>query len=95
MKRIWTPSWVLFCGGICLLFLAFFYAVMDVLGCSRWAFPLMVIGANSIAAYCLAHLVEDFISDNLKTHLGPDVFRSLGPPTSPSSRASSSSWSSG
>ena len=54
VKRIWTPCWVLFSGGICFLFLAFFYAVMDVLGWSLWAFPLQVIGANSIAAYCLA-----------------------------------------
>ena len=46
--------------------------------CAAWAFPLKVIGANSIAAYCLAHLVEDFITDNLQTHLGRDVFKSFG-----------------
>jgi predicted acyltransferase len=78
VKRIWTPSWVLFSGGICLLFLAFFYGVMDVLNWSAWAFPFRVIGANSITAYCLAHLVEGFISDNVRTHLGQDVFKLLG-----------------
>jgi predicted acyltransferase len=79
VKRIWTPSWVLFSGGICVLFLAFFYVVMDIVGWGGWAFPLRVIGTNSIAAYCLAHLVEDFISDSLHTHFGPNVFKVLGP----------------
>jgi heparan-alpha-glucosaminide N-acetyltransferase len=78
VKRIWTPSWVLFSGGICLLMLAFSYAVIDWLGWGLWSFPLRVIGANSIAAYCLSHLSEDFIIDNLKTHLGRDVFNLLG-----------------
>ena len=32
VKRIWTPSWVLFSGGLCFLFLAGFYAVLDLLG---------------------------------------------------------------
>jgi predicted acyltransferase len=79
VKRIWTPSWVLFSGGLCLFFLAFFYAVMDVLGLGLWTFPLKVIGANSIAAYCLAHLVESFIGENIRTHLGRDVFKAFGP----------------
>ena len=60
---------------MCFLFLAAFYAVIDGLGLRGWAFPLLVIGMNSIAAYCLAHLVDDFIADNLKTHLGRDVFK--------------------
>ncbi len=83
VKRIWTPSWVLFSGGICFLSLAFFYAVMDLLGWSLWAFPLKVIGANSIAAYCLAHLVEGFITENVRTHLGHDIFKVLGPAYEP------------
>jgi predicted acyltransferase len=86
VKRIWTPSWVLYSGGICLLFLAFFYAVVDVLGWSAWAFPLRVIGANSIAAYCLAHIAPDFISDSLRTHFGRDVFKLLGPEYEPFAR---------
>ena len=30
VKRIWTPSWVLYSGGWCFLFLAVFYAILDV-----------------------------------------------------------------
>ena len=78
VKRIWTPSWVLFSGGICLLSLAFFYSVNDLLGWSLWAFPLKVIGANSIVAYCLAHLVEGFVTENIQTHLGQGIFKVLG-----------------
>lgn len=80
VKRVWTPSWVLFSGGICFLFLAAFYAVIDWLGWKRWAFPLVVIGMNSIAAYCIAHLFEDFIAGSFRTHLGPGIFNLLGQP---------------
>jgi predicted acyltransferase len=78
VKRIWTPSWVLYSGGICLLFLAGFYAVLDVGAVRGWAFFLRVVGLNSIAAYCIAHLWEGFISRNLVTHLGEDFFRLAG-----------------
>ena len=87
VKRIWTPSWVLFSGGWCFLFLAGFYAVLDLLGVRFWAFPLRVIGMNSIAAYCMAGLFEGFISKSLDTHLGPDHSGSWASPTSPCSTA--------
>ena len=83
VKRIWTPSWVLFSGGWCFLFLAGFYAVLDLLGVRFWAFPLRVIGMNSIAAYCMAGLFEDFIEKNLTTHLGHEPFQVLGEPYEP------------
>jgi heparan-alpha-glucosaminide N-acetyltransferase len=83
VKRIWTPSWVLFSGGWCFLLLAAFYAVIDVLGWRAWAFPLIVIGMNSIAAYVLSELIGEFLSKNLRTHLGRDAFRVLGPDYEP------------
>ena len=78
VKRIWTPSWVLFSGGWCFLFMATFYAITDVWGAKRWAFPLVVIGMNSITAYCIAHLIGGFIAGSVRTHLGQDVFKFLG-----------------
>jgi heparan-alpha-glucosaminide N-acetyltransferase len=78
VKRIWTPSWVLFSGGWCFLLLAGFYAVIDVAGKRGWAFPLVVIGMNSIAAYLIAHLFQDFIGKSLITHLGQGPFRVFG-----------------
>ncbi|MFO1459974.1 MAG: DUF5009 domain-containing protein [Verrucomicrobiota bacterium] len=78
VKRIWTPSWVLFSGGWCCLFLAFFYGVIDVAQRGAWSFPLQVIGMNSIAAYCMAHLFDGFIGKNLRTHLGQEFFAFAG-----------------
>jgi predicted acyltransferase len=78
VKRIWTPAWTLFSGGWCFLMLAGFYAVIEAMGLRAWAFPLVVIGMNSIAIYCLVHLVDGFIARSLKTHLGQGVFRGLG-----------------
>jgi heparan-alpha-glucosaminide N-acetyltransferase len=83
VKRIWTPAWVLYSGGWCFLLLAGFYAVMDVWGLRAWGYPLVVIGANSIVAYCMAHLAHDFITRSFKTHLGPNVFKSWGTPYEP------------
>lgn len=78
VKRIWTPSWVIFSGGWCFLLLAGFYAVIDLARLKAWAFPIIVIGMNSIAAYCMAHLFESFILKGLKTHLGQDFFKFAG-----------------
>jgi heparan-alpha-glucosaminide N-acetyltransferase len=83
VKRIWTPSWTLFSGGVCFLFLASFSWIIDVKGYRRWAFPLVVVGMNSIAAYLIAHLWEDFIVENLHIHLGYQVFRVFGPGLEP------------
>jgi heparan-alpha-glucosaminide N-acetyltransferase len=78
VKRIWTPSWTLFSGGWCFLFLASFYAVIDIWNYRRWAFVLVVIGVNSIAAYCSDHLFNDFIYNNLVIHLGRKPFLIMG-----------------
>ena len=78
VKRIWTPSWTLFSGGVCFFFVAAFSWIIDVKGYRRWAFPLVVVGMNSIAAYLMAHLWEDFIVSSLHIHLGDQVFRIFG-----------------
>jgi heparan-alpha-glucosaminide N-acetyltransferase len=78
VKRIWTPGWTLFSGGICFFFLAIFSWIIDVKSYRRWAFPLVVVGMNSIAAYLLVHLWEDFLINNLHIHLGYQVFRVFG-----------------
>jgi predicted acyltransferase len=78
VKRIWTPSWVLYSGGWCFLLLALFYLVIDLRGKKAWAFPLVVVGANSIAAYLLAHGFDAYVEKNLVTHLRPETFRVFG-----------------
>jgi len=88
VKRIWTPSWTLFSGGWCLLILAALYYVIDVRGFRRWAFVLVVIGMNSIAAYVIAHLFPGFIVSTLVTHFGPQVFGVIGSAYEPLLRGS-------
>jgi heparan-alpha-glucosaminide N-acetyltransferase len=78
VKRIWTPSWTLFSGGACFLLLAAFCWLIETRGYRRWAFPLIVIGLNSIAAYLIAHLFENFIRDSFRIHLGESAFAVFG-----------------
>jgi len=78
VKRIWTPSWTLFSGGVAFLFLAAFCWVIEVKKTKGWAFPLVVIGMNSIAAYCIAHFMEEFLISTFHTNLGPHFFAFLG-----------------
>ena len=42
--------------------LAGFYALIELKGWKRWAFPLLVIGANSIAVYVMSWTMEEFVS---------------------------------
>jgi len=83
VKRIWTPSWTLFSGGACFLLLAAFSWIIAAKGYRRWAFPLVVVGMNSIAAYLIAHLCEDFITSSYRIHLGDAPFRVFGPALQP------------
>lgn len=78
VKRIWTPSWVLFSGGWCFLFLAGFYYLVEIRGKQRAVFALEVIGKNSIAAYCLSWLVAELIEKALYRHLGHAPFALFG-----------------
>src|SRR5437763_9960478 len=78
VKRIWTPSWTIFSGGICFLFLAAFSWIIDVKGFKKWAFPLVVVGMNSIVAYCIAHFMEEFLVSTFRIHLGPNFFAFAG-----------------
>lgn len=70
VKPIWTPAWTLYSGGICFLFLLAFTVLFD--NGSRLrplAFPLVVIGANSIFIYCAYHLTNGWVRDTLQIHL--------------------------
>ena len=55
IKRIWTPSFTVYSAGWTTLLLAAFYWVVEVQGWRRWAFPLVVVGMNSIAAYIMGN----------------------------------------
>jgi heparan-alpha-glucosaminide N-acetyltransferase len=78
VKRIWTPSWTLFSGGLCFLFLAAFCWVIEARGYKKWASPLVVIGMNSIAAYLIAHIMPEFLVSTFNIHVGPRAFAIAG-----------------
>ena len=83
IKRIWTSSYTLYSGGLVVLILAAFYAVIELKGWKRWVFPLLVIGANSIAVYVMSWTMESFVSSALVRHLGTAPFLVFGPPFEP------------
>jgi heparan-alpha-glucosaminide N-acetyltransferase len=78
VKRIWTPSWTLFSGGLCFLFLSAFSWIIDVKQHQTLAFPLVVIGRNSIAAYVMAELCGSFLAQSFYIHLGHGPFQIFG-----------------
>lgn len=81
VKRIWTPAWTIFSGGICFLMLAFFYGIVDMKGKKKWAYFLMVIGGNSIAAYVMADGgLRSLIHHSLYIHLGQNFDKIFGAP---------------
>jgi predicted acyltransferase len=43
--------------------------VIDLQGRKAWAFPLVVVGMNSIAMYCMAQLLKPWVGKTLRTHL--------------------------
>jgi predicted acyltransferase len=71
VKRIWTPSWALLSGAYVVWMLAAFYALVDLAGYRRWAFPLAVVGMNSIVIYLMGQLMKGWTWSMLKIHLGP------------------------
>jgi len=78
VKRIWTPSWTVFSAGWVSLILAAYYYVIDVHGFRRWAFPLVVVGMNSIAMYFLEHVTSDYIANAWRIHIGRSAFEVFG-----------------
>lgn len=78
VKRIWTPSWVLFSGGICFWMLTAFRYLVDLKGMVKPAFPLVVIGVNSIAAYVMSWFFTSMIEEALYRHFGKAPFEVFG-----------------
>jgi predicted acyltransferase len=82
VKRIWTPSWVLYSGGWCFFYLAGFYTVIEIWNVKKWSFPLLVIGSNSIAAYCVANTMDSII-DRLSEHYNWNLDSTASGPYTP------------
>ncbi|SNR63460.1 acyltransferase family protein [Flavobacterium sp. ov086] len=59
-KRLWSSSFVCYVGGFSILFFTFFYLIIDVWGFRTWAFPLIIIGSNSILIYMASEGLVNF-----------------------------------
>ena len=60
-KHIWTSSYVVYTAGAALILLAIFYYLCDVRGLSKWFYPAIVFGVNSIAVFVLAGILADVL----------------------------------
>lgn len=83
VKRIWTPSFALYSGGLCMAWLMVLVWVCDSKQWTRWGFPFVVIGSNSILIYVMSWTVAHPIQDMLLRHLGEAPFLILGEPFKP------------
>jgi heparan-alpha-glucosaminide N-acetyltransferase len=83
VKRVWTSSYTLYSGGLVVLMLAGFYALIEWQGWSRWAFPLVVIGMNSIAVYVMSWTMESFFRNAIDRHFGRALSLLAGPTFQP------------
>lgn len=65
-KVLWTSSFVLVTVGWSALLLSLFYTVVDILKLQRWAYPFIIIGANSIIIYLASSLIQwSYVSKSL------------------------------
>lgn len=83
VKRIWTPSFALFSGGICFLWLAVLHLVCDVWNLRGWSYPFVIFGSNSILAYVMSWTLEKPLKELLIRHFGESPFLQCGKPWEP------------
>jgi len=60
-KAVWTPSYILFTGGLATVFLAALVLGVDALKAQLLPFPLLVLGSNALLAYILPILGKSWV----------------------------------
>jgi predicted acyltransferase len=83
VKRVWTSSYTLYSGGLVVLILAGFYGLIEWKGWRRWAFPLVVVGMNSIAIYVMSWTMSGFFGYAIDRHFGGAISAMAGPTFQP------------
>ncbi|MDX1913204.1 MAG: DUF5009 domain-containing protein [Saprospiraceae bacterium] len=84
-KKLWTSSYVLYVGGLSMIFLAAAIWVIDIKGWRKGANFFLVFGANSLFAYVLSEALIIGLSaipvgeTNARDLLYQTVFQSLAP----------------
>lgn len=60
-KQLWTSSFTLLTGGICLIVFAFLYQVIEIWRWQRWAQPLSMIGASALIIYLGCEIISTLL----------------------------------
>lgn len=60
-KALWTSSYVLFCAGIAMQFLAACYWLIDVQGIKKWSTPFIYYGTNAIFVFVASGLLAKIL----------------------------------
>jgi heparan-alpha-glucosaminide N-acetyltransferase len=71
IKRLWTTPFAMFAAGWTCLMMTGFYFVIDMLKLQRWAFPLRVVGMNSIASYVFAQIGSSMVQRGVSPFVEP------------------------
>lgn len=74
VKRIWTASFTLASGAWVLMILLGFYWLVEVRGMKKLAFPLVVVGMNSIFIYSLHMVLHGWINRSVSVFTGSYAF---------------------
>lgn len=61
-KNLWTSSYVIFTGGMALLFLATCYYLIDVKKSTWWTKPFVIYGTNAITVYVLSGILARILT---------------------------------
>ena len=65
VKRLWLASFTFYSAGWVLLGLLVCYWMVEMKGWKRWAFPAVVVGANSIFIYSFSQVLHGWLSRGL------------------------------
>lgn len=60
-KALWTSTYVLYTGGLAMVFLGFLLWIIDVKGFKKWATPFIHFGTNPLAIYMFSGIYVSLI----------------------------------
>lgn len=91
IKRLWTPSFTLYVGGVSILLFASLFWIIDVMRFKWWVYPFACMGMNSLLMYCLEKVhFGTYIKQSLEIYFGDGLFSLYGLIDSPNSGISGS-----
>jgi predicted acyltransferase len=70
VKRLWTASFTFFSAGWVILMLMALYWFVDVKQRRKWAFPMIVLGMNSIFIYSFSQVLRGWLNHGLGVFTG-------------------------